>query len=67
VLFFHGNDDLGSISCDLTDHPGTARFYAVLRDVRGRPEVHDVRIGISKSWAKASGRPSSRCAAADDG
>jgi hypothetical protein len=47
-LFFHGNDDVGSIGCNLTDRPGTARFYAVLREIRDRPEVHDVRIGISE-------------------
>jgi hypothetical protein len=47
-LFFDGNDDLGSIGCNLAAHPGTDRFFAVLRDIRDRPEVSDVLVGISE-------------------
>jgi len=50
-LFFEGNDDLGSIGCNLPDHPGTARFYAVLRSIRDRPEVHGVWVGVSEVMA----------------
>ena len=46
--FFEGNDDPGSIGCNLIDHPGAQQFYAVLRGVRERSEVHDVWIGISE-------------------
>lgn len=46
--FFDGNDDVGSIGCNLTDHPGVDRFFTVLRDVRERPEVQDVWVGISE-------------------
>jgi hypothetical protein len=47
-LFFEGNDDLGSIGCNLADHPGPARFYSVLRSIRARPGGHDVWVGISE-------------------
>lgn len=46
--FFEGNDDLGSIGCNLIDHPGVQRFFTVLRDVRERPEVTDVWVGINE-------------------
>jgi len=46
--FFEGNDDLGSIGCNLTEHPGPQRFYAVLRDVRGRGDVQDVLVAITE-------------------
>lgn len=45
--FFVGNDDLGSIGCNLLDeHPGVDGFYRTLADVRGRLEVQDVLIEI---------------------
>ena len=47
-LFFEGNDDLGSIGCNLLDHPGTAHFYEVLRSMRDRPDVHGVWVGITE-------------------
>jgi hypothetical protein len=46
--FFDGNVDLGSIGCNLDDHPGLERFAAVLRAIRGRPDVYDVLVGISE-------------------
>jgi hypothetical protein len=46
--FFEGNNDEGSIGCNLTDHPGVHRFYEVLRAVRARPEVQDVLVGIAE-------------------
>jgi hypothetical protein len=50
--FFSGNDDVGSIGCNLTEHPGVDLFFTVLRDVRERPEVHDVWVGISEVVAE---------------
>jgi hypothetical protein len=44
--FFIGNDDLGSIGCNLTDHPGLPKFYSVLRALRERPEVQAVLVTI---------------------
>jgi hypothetical protein len=44
--FFTGNDDLGSIGCNLMEHPGTGAFYETLRAIRSRPEVQDVLVGI---------------------
>jgi hypothetical protein len=47
-LFFEGNTDTGSIGCNLTDHPGVDRFYAVLRGIRDRVDVHAVWVGITE-------------------
>jgi hypothetical protein len=44
--FFTGNDDEGSIGCNLIDHPGTPAFYDTLRAIRARPDVQDVLIEI---------------------
>ncbi len=44
--FFDGNDDVGSIGCNLSDHPGVAHFYNLLREIRSRGEVSDVVVGI---------------------
>jgi hypothetical protein len=46
--FFEDNVDLGSIGGNLDPHPGIATFYRVLRDIRDRPEVDDVLVGISE-------------------
>src|SRR3954447_10874149 len=46
--FFEDNVDLGSIGGNLHPHPGIATFYRVLRDIRDRPEVDDVLVGISE-------------------
>ncbi len=46
--FFEGNDDFASIGCNLLAHPSPVQFYAVLRSVRDRPEVHGVWVGISE-------------------
>jgi hypothetical protein len=47
-LFFDGNDDLGSMGCNLVDHPGISVFYSTLVAIRARPDVFDVRVGISE-------------------
>jgi hypothetical protein len=44
--FFTGNSDLGSIGCNLNNHPGTQKFFNVLRSIRARPEVQDVLVTI---------------------
>ncbi len=44
--FFDGNDDLGSIGCNLPEHPGISRFRDVLTAMRARPDVQDVLVGI---------------------
>src|SRR5688572_12361993 len=46
--FFEGNDDEGSIGCNLDPHPGLERFRSVLKGVRDRPEVQDVFVGVSE-------------------
>jgi hypothetical protein len=45
-FFFEGNDDYGSIGCNLADHPGPQRFLEVLAAIRARPDVQDVLVEI---------------------
>jgi hypothetical protein len=47
-LFFDGNDDPASMGCNLVDHPGIGVFYSTLAAIRARPDVSDVRVGISE-------------------
>lgn len=44
--FFEGNADEASIGCNLSKHPGLARFYEVLRAIRDRSDVQDVWVEI---------------------
>ncbi len=44
--FFTGNEDLGSIGCNLDDHPGIAYFHKTLKNIKGKKEVQDVLIEI---------------------
>lgn len=44
--FFGGNDDLGSIGCNLPDHPGLEHFRRVLSDIERRPDVEQVWMQI---------------------
>jgi hypothetical protein len=44
--FFAGNDDLGSIGCNLINHPGIDCFFNLLAKIRSRPDVEDVLVGI---------------------
>jgi len=46
--FFEGNEDLGSIGCNLIDHPGIDKFYKVLKEIRGQNNVQDVLIEINQ-------------------
>lgn len=47
--FFEGNQDEGSIGCDLPDVPEPREFHEVFRRLRGRPDVVDVRVQVT-SW-----------------
>ena len=40
--FFDGNDDLGSIGCNLIVHPGIDLFRGTLSALLRRPDVHGV-------------------------
>ncbi len=44
--FFTGNEDLGSIGCNLTEHPGMAAFYTELKSIRERQDVQGVLVAI---------------------
>lgn len=44
--FFTGNNDMGSIGCNLSSHPGTELFYIIFMAIRERPDVSDVRVII---------------------
>lgn len=45
--FFDGNDDLGSIGCNLfEDHPGIPGFFSILDGIRSRPDVSEVLVEI---------------------
>ncbi len=46
--FFDGNDDLGSIGCNLDPHPSVARFQDVLTGLLKRPDVKGVYAQISE-------------------
>ena len=44
--FFDGNDDLGSIGCNLADHPGIDTFREILTGLVRRPDVKAVYAQI---------------------
>ena len=46
--FFDGNDDLGSIGCNLDPHPGIDRFRDVLTGLLKRPDIQAVYAQISE-------------------
>ena len=46
--FFVGNDDYGSIGCNLSDHPGPQFFFGKLKEVRDRDGVQDVLVEINE-------------------
>lgn len=46
--FFDGNDDLGSIGCNLHPHLGIAQFRQVLTDLLARPDVLAVYAQIAE-------------------
>ena len=44
--FFEGNDDEGSIGCNLHPHPGLEVFFSELKALRTRSDVQDVLVEI---------------------
>lgn len=46
--FFDGNDDLGSIGCNLIDHPGIETFRAVLGALGRRSDVSAVYAQVAE-------------------
>jgi hypothetical protein len=48
AVFFDGNDDPGSIGCNLLDHPGIEKFRDVFTSLVGRPDVEAVYARISE-------------------
>jgi hypothetical protein len=53
--FFVGNDDLGSIGCNLIDHPGISLFYETFLSIRGKPNVRDVLVEIKDMEEESEG------------
>ena len=43
--FFDGSDDLGSIGCNLIEHPGVDAFRDVLTGLLRRPDVQSLTLG----------------------
>ena len=46
--FFVGNEDYGSIGCNLSEHPGPQFFFDKLKEIRNRDSVQDVLVEISE-------------------
>jgi hypothetical protein len=46
--FFEGNEDDGSIGCNLSDPPTRETFRNVLLSIRARPDVQDVLMCVSE-------------------
>jgi len=46
--FFEGNDVYGSIWCNLSPTPSPAEALTILKQIRSRPEVADVRIEVAQ-------------------
>ena len=45
--FFVGNEDEGSIGCNLDEHPGLPFFFETLQNIRNRADVQDVLVEIT--------------------
>ena len=44
--FFDGNDDPGSLCCNITDHPAMPALYGALDAIRRRDDVQDVLVVV---------------------
>ena len=44
--FFTGNADVGSIGCNLIDHPGLEVFHSTLKKLEGRSDVQSVLVEV---------------------
>jgi hypothetical protein len=47
--FFDGNDDTGSIGCNLSEHPGITAFQKILTGLESRSDVQAVYTQIPNS------------------
>lgn len=54
--FFEGNDDPESIGYNLPDPPDPQEFYRLLRSIRARPDVADVRLYVENADAEDAER-----------
>lgn len=45
--FFEGNEEAGSIGCNLDSYPEPSEFFSLLTGIRSKPEVSDVRVQIT--------------------
>jgi hypothetical protein len=45
--FFEGNEEIGSIGCNLDGCPEPNEFFKLLSEIRSRPDVSDVRVQIT--------------------
>ena len=45
--FFEGNDNVGSIGCNLSSQPSPSSFYDLFTRIAARPGVLDVRVQIT--------------------
>lgn len=48
ATFFDGNDDLGSIGCNLVPHPGVDAFRAAFERIARRPDVEAVYAQVAE-------------------
>jgi hypothetical protein len=46
--FFVGNDDFGSIGCNLTPMLGPQFFFEKLKSIRSQPRVQDVLVEVTE-------------------
>jgi hypothetical protein len=46
--FFDGNDDLGSIGCNLSEHPGIEAFRATFARIAARSDVNSIYAQIAE-------------------
>jgi len=46
--FLDGNDDAGSIGCNLMEHPGVGLFHEVLTGLLHRPDVQSIYAQIAE-------------------
>lgn len=46
--FFDGNDDEGSIGCNLSNHPGIGVFRDTLQNIADRPDVQNVYAQVAE-------------------
>lgn len=45
--FFDGNDEVGSIGCNLVDPPSPEVFHKLFRDIAARSDVADIRVQVT--------------------